>query len=297
MKNIIRDRYLYFLLIPGLTYFLLFRYLPMFGIVIAFKDYNIFKGIAESPWVGFKYFAIAFDSNDFWNVFRNTVLISFYKLFFGFPAPIILALLLNEIRHTFFKRFTQTIIYIPHFISWVVVAGIMLAMLSPTYGVAKTMFEWFGVEPVNLMASVKHFRALLVVSNIWKEVGWGTIIYLAALTTVDSSLYEAAEMDGASKWKKTWHITLPSISTIIILLFILDIGFLMDAGFTQILVLQNDLVRSVSDTIDTYVYRVGLQNAQYSFTTAIGLFNSVIAAALMITANRMAKFFGREGLF
>lgn len=297
LKGLIKDRYLYVLLLPGLAYFFIFRYLPMGGLFIAFKDYNIFKDIWGSPWVGFDNFRNVFSTPDFWKIFRNTILISFYKIAFGFPAPIILALLLNEIRHVVFQRTIQTIIYIPHFISWVVISGIMLAILSPAYGVAGALFDLFGLEPVNLMAHVQYFRSILVASNIWKEVGWGTIIYLAAISTVDSSLYEAANMDGAGRWRKMWHITIPSISTVIILLLILQIGNIMDAGFEQILVLQNDLVRGVSEIIDTYVYRIGLTRGDFSFAAAVGFFNSVIAAVLILAADRVAKLLGREGLF
>ncbi|RTE04229.1 ABC transporter permease [Paenibacillus whitsoniae] len=290
------DKYLYLMLLPGLLYFLIFKYAPLYGIVIAFKDYDIFQGIWQSDWVGWKNFQDVFQYSDFWKIFRNTILISVYKIIFGFPAPIIVALLLNELGNRFFKRAIQTILYLPHFISWVVISGFILAILSPNNGVVALVYEWFGQEPRNLLIDQNLFRSILVASDIWKDLGWGTIIYLAALTQVDPSLYEAAIMDGAGKWKQTWHITLPSIRNVIILLLILRIGFLMGAGFEQILVMQNSAVAEVSEVLDTFVFKYGLQQGNYSFATAVGVFNSVIALILVLAAQWVSKLFGEEGL-
>lgn len=296
LQGIRRDKYLLIMLIPGLTFFIIFKYLPMGGLLIAFKDYSIFKGIWESPWVGLTHFRKVFNSPDFWNVLRNTLLISSYKLIFGFPAPIILSLLLNEIRSNSFKRTVQTVIYLPHFISWVIIAGIMRSILSPTYGILGEVYKLFNMQPINLMASLQHFRSLLVISDIWKEMGWGTIIYLASLSTIDPNLFEAAIIDGASKLKQVFYITLPSIKSVIILLLILKIGGLMNAGFEQIYVMQNDLVRPISDIFDTFVYRRGIQKADYSFSAAVGMFNSVVSLILIFSANKFAKLIGEEGI-
>ena len=295
-NSILKEKYLYMLLLPGIIFYILFRYLPIFGIVIAFEDYNIFKGFFNSEWVGLKNFYDIFHSTDFWKVFRNTMVISSLKIVFGFPVPIIIALMLNEIASTRFKRSIQTIIYLPHFISWVVISGIMLAILSPNYGIAGAIFRALDQDPINLLASTRYFRPILVISDIWKEMGWGTIIYLASLTQIDPTLYEAAIADGANKWKRLWHITLPAITGVIVMMLILRIGNLMNAGFEQILVLQNDMVIDISDIFETFVYRYGLQHGNYSFTTAVGLFNSVIATVLIVSADRISKSIGEEGL-
>lgn len=297
LKIALSYKYMYVLLLPGILYFIIFRYLPMGGLVIAFKEYSIFTSVWAAPWTGLKNFQDVFASVDFWNVLRNTLLISAYKIIVGFPVPIALALLLNEMRSKYFKKSIQTVLYLPHFISWVVIGGIMLSIFSPSYGIVGEIFKLFGQEPINLMGSTKYFRGLLVASEVWKEAGWGTIIYLASLSVVDPNLYEAAIVDGANRWQQIWHITLPCISGVIVLMLILRIGNLMDAGFEQILVLQNDLVIDISDIFDTYVYRVGLRQGNYSFTTAVGLFNSVIAMILIYSSDRFAKLIGEEGLF
>ncbi len=296
VKDIKRDKHLLLLITPGILFLILFRYVPMGGIIIAFKDYSIYKGIWESDWVGFENFRRVFSSSDFLAVLRNTLLISIYKIIFGFPAPIILSLVLNEIKNKSFKRIVQTIIYMPHFISWVVISGIMLSIFSPTYGIAREIFEFFGQKPIVLMASRQHFRGLLVISDIWKGVGWGTIVYLAAISTIDPNIYEAAIMDGAGKFRRIWNVTLPSIKGVIVLLLIINIGNMMNAGFDQILVMQNDLVRPISDVFETYVFRRGLQRGDYSFSTAMELFKSVVACILIYSADRFAKKVGEEGI-
>lgn len=297
-RQIWSDRQLYFLLIPGFVITFCFRYLPMGGLLIAFQNYNIFKGIFNSPWVGLKNFHDVFTSYDFYRVFRNTMLISLYKLVFAFPVPIILALMLNEIGNRIFKKTVQTIIYLPHFISWVVIAGILLQFFSPTNGAINVIREFFGMAPVNtnLMTVRPTFRAVLVISEILKECGWGTIIYLAAFSMVDPNLYEAARVDGAGKLKQIIHITLPCISGVIVILLILNISALMEAGFDQILAMMNDIVKEVSDIIDTFVYSKGIQGGKYSYTTTVSLFKSVVSLVLIIGADRAAKAIGEEGL-
>jgi len=264
---------------------------------MAFQDYNIFKGIFASEWVGLDNFKEIFGMKDFWNVLRNTLIISTYKIVFVFPVPIILALLMNEMKKNFFVKFVQTTLYLPHFISWVVISGIMLAVLSPNFGIAGDFFKVLGMKPVYLMADPRYFRALVVLSDMWKEVGWGTIIYMASLTLIDSAMYEAAIMDGANRWKQIWHITLPSIANVIVLLLILRIGTIMQAGFDQIFVLRNDMVIEVGEIFDTYVYHYGIGQNHYSIATAVGLFKSVVAAFLIIATDRISKIFGAEGLF
>lgn len=295
-KHIERSKYLYLLLIPPVIYFLMFRYAPMFGLVIAFKDYNIFRGMWASEWVGLENFRDIFQSPDFWNVFRNTLLISLYKIVFGFPVPIILALLMNEMRSQFFKRSTQTVLYLPYFISWTVIGTIILVVFSPTTGFMSQVSVWLTGSRLNLLASRDYFRGILVLTDIWKTAGWGTIIYLAALSTVDPQLYEAAIVDGASRWQQIWKITIPSIMSVIVLLLIMRIGWIMYAGFEQILVLQNPVVRDISDIFDTYVYRVGLGRGEYSFTATAELFKSVTGLILILGADRFAKLMGEEGL-
>jgi len=290
-------KYLFLMLVPVLLWYGVFEYGPLYGIQLAFKDFAIMKGINGSPWVGFKHFELMFTSTqDFGRVFRNTVLLSLYHIVFGFPAPIVLALLLNEVRAYAFKRIVQSISYLPHFLSWVILAGLLNAMLSPTTGVVNYIIELFGFKPIYFLADPAYFRFTLVVSAIWKEVGWGTIIYLAALASIDPSLYEAAVVDGANRWKQTLHITLPLLVPVIAIMFILRIGSVMNAGFDQVLNLYNPAVYAVSDIIDTYVYRVGLSQLQYSLTTAVGLFKNVIAFVLVLGTNYLVKKSGQEGL-
>ncbi|PNV61623.1 protein lplB [Clostridium sp. chh4-2] len=283
-------------MIPGLLYFILFRYLPMFGLVIAFKDYNIFKGIWASDWVGLANFKALVHSSDFWNVMKNTLVISLTKIVIGFPIPILLAILLNEIKAVKFKKVTQTLLYLPHFLSWVVIGGIMLNLFSPVFGLAGQVFRVLGVEPINIMAKKSTIFWVVIFSDVWKEAGWSTIVFLAALTQVDLNLYEAARMDGANKFQQMLHITIPAISSIIIVMLILRIGKVMSAGFEQILVLQNPITMESIDIFDTYVYREGLGRGSYSFAAAVDTFKSVIALILVSSANKISKMFGEEGI-
>lgn len=288
---------LYLIMVPGILFFLVFRYAPMWGIVIAFQNYSVFAGIAGSEWVGFEHFRAMFLSNDFYVIFRNTLLISLYKIIWGFPAPIVIALLLNEIRLMAYKRTIQTMIYLPHFLSWVIIGGILFNVLSPTTGVINGVIQWLGFKPVLFLGDPAWFRSVLVISDIWKDAGWGAIIYLAALAGIDPQLYEAAIMDGANKWKQLWHITLPSILSTIVILFVLRLGNVLEVGFEQIFVLYNPLVYEVADVIETYVYRVGITQGQFSFSTAVGLFKSVVGMILVVAANRIAKKLGQEGIW
>ncbi|GAE31029.1 ABC transporter permease [Halalkalibacter hemicellulosilyticus] len=296
-KDIKRDKLLYLLLIPGIVYLLIFRYIPMYGVVIAFQDYNIIAGISGSVWVAFEQFERLFRTPNFSSIFMNTLIISSLKLLFGFPAPIILALLLNELRHMAFKRFTQSVIYLPHFISWVIFAGIIITFLNPVDGLFNYFIKQLGGQPISFLTSPDYFRSILVISDIYKEMGWGTIIYLAAMTGVRPDLYEAARIDGANRFKQMWHVTLPAIRPVILIMLILSLGNILEAGFLQIYLLYSPLVYDVADVIDTYVYRRGIQEANYSLATAAGLFKSIIALILIVTANKIVKKFGQDGLW
>jgi putative aldouronate transport system permease protein len=297
VKNLNKYKYLYIMLIPGIVFFIIFHYAPMFGITIAFKDFKIMKGIGDSPWVGFKYFKQAFESPYFFQTVLNTLIISLYKLIWGFPGPIILALLLNEVYNRAIKRSVQTISYLPHFISWVVIGGMMTDLLSPQTGVINTIIKAFGREPIYFLASKEWFRTVLVLSSIWKELGWGSIIYLAALSGIDPQLYDAAKIDGCNRLKQTWYITLPGIMGTISIMLILRLGGILNAGFEQIFVLYNPSVYEVSDIIDTWVYRTGLQGMEYSLATAVGLFKSVIGFILIVVSNWASQKMSETGIW
>ncbi|WP_238358044.1 ABC transporter permease [Cohnella zeiphila] len=279
---------LYVMVLPGILYYIVFKYVPLTGSVIALQDFKILKGIGGSPWVGLDNFRYIFSYHDFYLVLRNTAVIAFYKLIFGFPAPIVLALLFNEIRLMAAKRLAQSLFYLPHFLSWVVVGGIVFELLS-NQGIVNVIRGWFGYEPVLFMQTERYFRTIVVLSGIWKGVGWGTIIYLAAIAGVNPNLYEAAVVDGANRFKQTIHITLPTMLPTIVVLFLLDIGNFLELGFDQIFNLLTPMTYSVGDIIETYVYRAGVLQGQYSVTTAIGLFQSVIGFALLWAFNRLAR--------
>ncbi len=287
----------YLLLLPALLFFLIFRYIPMYGLTIAFKDFVPFLGYWDSPWVGLENFKRLIGYRDFYLVFRNTLLISLYKLAFAFPVPVFLAILLNEIHTSWFKRSVQTVLYLPHFVSWVIMGSIVTMALSPSTGIVNNIIRAFGGEPIFFMISTFWFRPIVVLSSIWKESGWGTIVYLAAIAGIDQQLYEAAIVDGASRFRRMWHITLPCIRSVVIILLIIRIGHILDVGFHQILVLYNPAVYDVADVFGTYVYRVGLSGGQFSFATAIGLFKSVFGLILVIGANKLAKAFGESGIW
>ena len=287
---------LYLMCIPGIAFFLLFRYFPMWGILVAFQDFNPWLGFWDSNWVGFAHFTRFFNSPNFSVLMRNTLLLSLYNIIFAFPAPIILALLLNEVRKAWFKRSIQTLIYIPHFISWVIIGSMTFMLLSST-GAINSLLGNFGVAPVPFLTSTGTFRSIMVIQGIWRGAGFGTIIFLAALSGVDMEQYEAAIVDGASRWQQCWHITLPALRTVVVLLLILSMGSVLDTNFDQVILLSNAGNRSVSDVIEVFVFREGIVNGNFSFTTAIGLFQSLIGLFLVVVADRGAKAVGESGLF
>ncbi|WP_233532187.1 ABC transporter permease [Paenibacillus alkalitolerans] len=292
-----RDKHLYLMLVPVVLFFLIFKYAPLYGEIIAFKNYRLADGIWGSPWVGLEQFQKLFSSPEFYVILRNTLLLNVYNLVFAFPVPIILALLLNEVKVEWFKRTLQNILYIPHFISWVVLGSIIIALLSPSTGFVNYVLGWFGIEPIYFMADTFWWPVAFIGSGIWREAGFGTILYLAAMATIDPSLYEAAKIDGASKLRQIWHVTLPGIRSTIAILLILQMGRMMDVGFEQIFTLQNAAVTSVAEVISTYVYKRGIVNLQYSYTTALGLFQSIVALILIVSVNRMIKAMGEKGLW
>ncbi|MFD0714299.1 ABC transporter permease [Paenibacillus sp. GCM10027626] len=288
---------IYAMLLPAALFYIIFCYFPMYGIIIAFKDYMLSKGIMGSPWTGLDHFHTIFGLDKFWEVMFNTVYINVLKLIWGFPAPIILALLLNEVRVRLFKRTVQTIIYLPHFISWVTIAGIVTALLSVDDGIVNNVIVWFGTEKIDFLTNSDLFRPLLVTTGIWKEVGWSTIIYFAAISGISPELYEASVMDGASRWRQTWHITLPGIAPTISILLILTMGSMMAGGFDQVFNLYNPMVYDVGDTIDTYIYRTGIGEGKFSMATAVGLFLNVINFVLLFSVNKLSKRISGIGIY
>lgn len=269
----------------------------MYGIQIAFKDFIATKGIWGSPWIGSEHFERFFNSYYFWRLIKNTLGIGLYSLALGFPIPILLALLMNEVRAERFKKFVQTITYAPHFLSTVVVVGMMMIFLSPRYGIINHFIEMFGGKPINFLAEPSWFKSLYVLSDVWQTMGWSSIIYLAALAGIDNQLHEAARVDGATRLQRIWHINIPGIMPTIIILLILNIGSIMGVGFEKVLLMQNNLNMESSDIIATYVYRMGIQNAEYSFSAAIGLFNSVINFVLLVSVNFISRRVSQTSLW
>lgn len=296
-KELTRNRFLYMLLVPVAIYLLLFKYAPMAGEIIAFKNYRLSDGIWGSSWVGFQQFEKLFASREFYVVLKNTLLLNLYHLLFAFPAPILLAILLNEVRVEWYKRTLQNLLYIPHFISWIVLGSIIIALLSPSTGIVNYLLQAFGIEPIYFMADRFWWPVTFIVSGIWKEAGFGTILYLAAMASIDPTLYEAAKIDGANKIRQIWHVTLPGIRSTIAILLILQVGKMMDVGFEQVFALRNPAVTSVAEVISTFVYTRGIVNLQYSYTTALGLFQSLIALILIVSVNRIIKALGERGLW
>lgn len=297
MGRLVRNRWLYFMVFPGLLYFLIFKYWPMYGIFIAFKDYQPFLGFWDSPFVGLKHFERLFSDSNFLVLFRNTLILATYNILFFFPLPIVIALMLNELRREFMKKIVQTLVYIPHFMSWVVVVGIAYIFLTTEGGIVNEMLVRYGGEKINFLVSTDWFRTVITAEVIWKETGWGTIIFLAALAGVDTQLYEAARMDGANRLRQLWHITLPAIRSTVVIMLILRLGHFLDTGFEQIFLMLNAMNREVGEVFDTYVYSVGISQGQYSFSTAIGLFKSIIGLILVVGSNYLAKKFGEEGIY
>ncbi|MDF2923504.1 MAG: sugar transporter ATPase [Paenibacillaceae bacterium] len=297
-KRVWNHKALYLMALPGIIYYIVYRYIPIYGIVIAFKDFDISAGILRSPWADpwYSYFKEFYDSPYFSQLLANTILISLYKLLFGFFPPIILALLLFECRIRWFRSAIQTLTYLPHFLSWVVMYGILQAFLSPDGGIINRWLSVMGIRPIHFMASAEWFRSVLVGSEIWQGMGWGAIIYLAAMSSIDPTLYEAARVDGASRIQRILHITLPGIRFAIVLVLILRLGHVLDAGFEQIYMLYNIHVYPVADILDTWVFRVGLEEWNYSLASAVGFFKSVIGLVLVLLANNLAKKWG-EGIW
>jgi len=288
-RSVKRDRYLLMLISPVIVYYIIFHYVPMYGALIAFKDYNPGIGFYSSPWVGLKWFKQFFESFYFWRLIRNAILLNVYGIIFSFPIPIIFALLLNEVRDGFFKRSIQTISYLPHFISLVVIVGMIVNFLSPVDGIVNMFLKSIGKEPINFMGDPRWFRFLYISSGIWQEFGWSSIIYLAALSAIDPTLYDAAKVDGANRWQQILNITLPGIMPTIMILLILNVGNLLSVGFEKIILMYQPMTYEVADVISTYTYRRGILGADYSFAAAVGLFNSVINFMLLVTFNRISK--------
>ncbi|MBB6734574.1 ABC transporter permease subunit [Cohnella zeiphila] len=288
---------MYLLLLPGIVFLLLFKYTPMYGVVIAFQDFNIFSGISGSEWVGMDQFQKLIHSGDFIQVLVNTLLISLYKIVLLFPIPIVIALLLNEVRKMFFKRTIQTIIYLPHFLSWVIISGLFVTILSPTGGLVNEMIQAFGGHPVSFLTDNHFFRSVVVFTAGWKEIGWNAIVFIAAVAGIDQEQYEAAAIDGAGRIRQMISITLPGIMATIVLMFILRIGSLLEAGTEQILTMYNPLVYKSGDVIGTYVYRMGLGQQDYSFSTAVGLFNSAVGFLLIVMGNMLSRKFLQRSIW
>ncbi|MNI26938.1 putative multiple-sugar transport system permease YteP [compost metagenome] len=289
LKRIKKNWDLYLLLLPVVAFFIIFEYVPMYGVQIAFKDFIATKGITGSPWVGFKHFERFFESYYFWRLLKNTLGIGVYQLVIGFPVPIALALLINELRSKRVSRFVQTVTYAPHFLSTVVMVGMIFIFLSPQTGLVNGLITWFRGTPIDFLTEPAWFKTIYVGSGVWQQMGWSSIIYLAALTGIDPQLHEAARVDGASRWQRIWHINLPGIMPTITILLILNMGSLLSIGFEKVFLMQNSLNMSASDIISTHVYRKGIIDGQYSYSAAVGLFNSIVNFTLLVIVNRMAR--------
>ena len=289
--------WLYIFLLPGLSYLIIFKYGPIYGVIIAFKDFRLARGIWGSDWIGFDNFRYLFTSKTFFLVFKNSIILSLLTLLCGFPAPLILALLLNEFRFQTYKRAIQSILYLPHFISWVVVAGIVISFLSPGRGVVGYIVSFLGWEPKAYLLSSDHFRAILILSGIWKGAGWGTIVYLAALSSIDENLYEAAIIDGVNRFQRIWYVTIPGIASTLVVLLILSMGGIMSNGFEQIYMLYSPMVYNVADVFETYTFRVGLMEGRFSFGTAVGIFQSFVGMIMILITNAVARRLGERGLW
>lgn len=292
-----REWQIYAMLLPTIIWFILFLYKPMYGLQIAFKDYSIFRGVAASPWVGFEHFETLFSNDQFLRAVGNTIKISALNLLFGFPAPIILALLFNEILNATYKKTAQTIVYLPHFISSVIIAGIVITAFSPSAGIVNTVLGWFGIDAVYFLTKPEWFRTIFVGTGIWQEAGFGSIVFLAAIAGINPSLYESAVVDGASRWQMMWKITLPSILPTILIMLIIRIGNVMEVSFELVLLLYQPATYSTADVVNTWVYRQGLQSGQYDFAAAAGLFNALVAFVLVMAANTLSRRYSRTSLW
>ncbi|AIQ57805.1 ABC transporter permease [Paenibacillus borealis] len=296
LKRLARNRWLYIMLLPGLLYFITFKYVPMYGVLLAFKNYQPFLGFVDSEWVGMKHFDRFFGDPLFWKLLKNTFVLAAYNILFFFPLPIVLALMLNELRSQTYKKTIQTLVYIPHFMSWVVIVSIAYLFFTTEGGLVNEAIASVGGEKIQFLLSPGWFRTFITGEVMWKETGWGTIIFLAALAGVDTQLYEAAKIDGAGRMRQLWHITLPAIRSTIVILLILRLGNFLDTGFEQIFLMLNPLNREVGEVFDTYVYTTGISQGEYSYSTAVGLFKSVVGLVLVFGSNFLAKRFGEEGI-
>ncbi len=297
LNSIKRDWCLYVMLAPALIWFLIFLYKPLYGLQIAFTDFSAFKGVEGSPWVGFEHFITLFENDQFLRAIRNTLLISGYSLVLAFPVPILLALMINEVQAKGVRKTVQTVVYLPHFVSAVIVAGIVVALLSPTTGLVNHALRLFGFDPVYFLTRPEWFRTIYIGSNIWKEAGFDSIIYLAAIMGINPALYESAQIDGASRWQMIWRVTLPSILPTIAVLLVIRLGNVLDVGFEYIVLLYQPTTYETADVISTYIYRVGLQNAKYDLAAAAGIFNAVVAFILVMIANKISRRYTRTGVF
>lgn len=295
--RVIKHRWIYLIALPGFVYLLLFKFGPMWGLLLAFQHYNPFQGFLGSEWVGLKNFTDLFNSPLIFNMLRNTLLINLFALVFYFPLPIILALMLNEVRHSFFKRLNQSIVYMPYFLSWVIIVSFTVFLLSVDVGLINKLLVSFGFEPVKFLTTPKYFWGLLTAQIIWKDAGWGTIIFLAAIAGVDPQRYEAAVCDGASRFRQIWHVTLPAIRPTIVILLILQLGNMADVGFEQVLLMLNPLVREVGEVLDTYAFTQGIQRGNISVGITVGFFKGLLGLVLVVIANYTVKKLGYEGIF
>jgi putative aldouronate transport system permease protein len=296
-KTLLKNWRLYVMLAPVIVYFIVFYYFPMYGVQLAFKDFNATKGILGSPWVGFKHFQRFFDSYYFWRLIKNTIGIGLYDLAVGFPVPILLALMINEVGSKFYKRLIQTVTYMPHFLSTVVLVGIVTIFLQPDTGIVNIFIKIFGGESFRFLDEPGWFKSIFVLSGVWQQMGWSSIIYLAALSGIDPQLHESARVDGASRLQRIWHINLPGIVPTIVILFILKAGSILGVGFEKVFLMQNSLNMGGSDVISTFVYRSGIMDAQYSFATAVDLFNSIINLIMLVTVNFISRRVGGSSLW
>lgn len=297
VRHVKRQYQLYLMILPAIIYFIIFHYAPMYGIQLAFKDFNPKLGITGSPWEGFRHFEKYFNSYQFFRLLRNTIGLSLYQLLAGFPIPIIMALFLNQVKHQRFKKLVQTVTYIPHFISIVVLVGMIHVFLSPSTGLINNVIRGLGHKPVYFLGMPQYFKSIFVFSGIWQNAGWGTIIYLAALAGVNPELYEAARVDGASKLKIIRHVDFPSIMPTIVILFIMNVGRIMNVSFQKALLLQNDLNAEASEIIQTYMYKTGILQMEFEYSTAISLFNTIINVILLILANQVSKKLSENSLW
>jgi putative aldouronate transport system permease protein len=297
LRDLRRDKYLYVLALPGILFFLIFKFVPMWGVVISFQNFSPFAGITGSEWVGFEHFERFFTNPDFMLLFRNTMAINLMNLVLFFPLPIVLSLLLNELRSVLYQRVIQSIVYMPHFLSWVIISGLTFLLFAKGEGLVNKMLEGLGFARIDFLTNPDTFWAMLTVQSIWKECGWGTILFLAAMASIDPGVYEAAKIDGAGRFRQMWHITLPAIRTVIITLLILRLGHMLDVGFEQVFLMYNGAVSQVAEVFDTYVYRVGIQQGEFSYSTAAGLFKSIVGLVLVVIANWISKKMGEEGVY